>query len=434
MAHQAHNIPWTLLAQNLSLRTHLACENNATDFHWRHKPAQSKELAHFVKAFVRNISDHAVTERRKFPPEYPSLKADDVVLDEETCRRIAPTLRHFRSIDGHNPDKKLLHVICPHRGEELSSKICKCDLSWDDRHLRAFMRKKKRNACYEFYRENGPAFFNLEVFKTLLMYGETDTLLKIYSQPGHSLSEWWEAQLCYDTDPCIGWDIVCQLALRSYIVLNLILTCPETWKDTAEDGRSYLHTKVYQNVVRRATWPRPDSDLVAFPHRQFFGIADDHFQTQWSYQTKGDPAKTKYIQSRYYPTGRISYHEMLQLGKPGPRMTTDHEIAEIRGIFRDKGLPVEISDMILHMAGMDGPSSRRLPVEHDPLHAQNREELGKYLTYCWTLMVRCEVVARVIGLDIMWEEMITETLVELFDCPSRRSYRKDPDTYRYYFV
>jgi hypothetical protein len=90
--------------------------------------------------------------------------------------------------------------------------------------------------------------------------------------------------------------------------------------------------------------------------------------------------------------------------------------------------------MILRMAGVDNVRLRRLPVEHDPLHPENREELGKYLKFCWALMVRCEVVARVIGLDLDWEDMITKSLVQSFDCSSHRSYRIDYDAYRHSFV
>jgi hypothetical protein len=433
MAHQAHNIPWTLLAQNLSLRSHIPCKHGATDFHWRQKPSQGKELTHFVKAFIKNIGDHAISERQKFPAEYPPLQSEDIVVSDETCRKIAPTLRHFRSIDGHNPPARSIYTICPHKDESTSSETCKCDLSWNDRKLKSFMRQKRGNACYRFYDENGQAFFSLEVFKTMLMYGETDTILKIYSQPGHSLAEWWVARLCYDTDDSIGWNIVCILALKSYLVLNLILLFPDTWTG-AEGGKSYLDTKVYQNMVRTVTKPRSDSDLPTFPHRQFYGIADDHFQEAWTYHPNGDPAKSKLMCSRFYPSGRISYHDMLGLGKPGPRMSTDREIDDIHGILQQKGLPVELSDMILCMAGIDNVRLRRLPIEHDPLHPQNREELGKYLKFCWALLVRCEVVARVIGLNIDWEDMVTEALVQLFDCSSHRSYRFEVDTYRHLFT
>lgn len=64
---QAHNIPWSLLASNLEWKTPT---NFATNLYPRMEPTQAKDLTHFVNAFVKNLEDHSVCERKKYPKHY----------------------------------------------------------------------------------------------------------------------------------------------------------------------------------------------------------------------------------------------------------------------------------------------------------------------------------------------------------------------------
>lgn len=58
-----------------------------------------------------------------------------------------------------------------------------------------------------------------------------------------------------------------------------------------------------------------------------------------------------------------------------------------------KELPVELAVKIMEHAHYE--ANRRLtPVPHNPFHPSNREELVKYLNYCWELFVCCEMTGR----------------------------------------
>ncbi len=82
--------------------------------------------------------------------------------------------------------------------------------------------------------------------------------------------------------------------------------------------------------------------------------------------------------------------------------------------FCGKGLPTEISLAILDEAGY--VPCRRLRIAHDPLHGENEAELTKYLTECWLLLVRTQVVAEALGLKIEWGSYILSTIEGLWGC------------------
>lgn len=84
--------------------------------------------------------------------------------------------------------------LCRHTGAE----ECQCPIPYEERKASAFYRKYCQNPCYCFLEENGKAFFNQEIFKTLLLYGEMDTILRVCAIPDVGLRDWWEVGQCYD--------------------------------------------------------------------------------------------------------------------------------------------------------------------------------------------------------------------------------------------
>jgi hypothetical protein len=52
------------------------------------------------------------------------------------------------------------------------------------------------------------------------------------------------------------------------------------------------------------------------------------------------------------------------------------------------GLPVELALDIMELVGYE--PKRRLKIEHDPLHLEDREELAQYLKYRWQILDRCD--------------------------------------------
>ena len=57
----------------------------------------------------------------------------------------------------------------------------------------------------------------------------------------------------------------------------------------------------------------------------------------------------------------------------------------------------------------------RLKIPDDPLHPDNRDELYKYLRYCWRLLVQCEVLATACGRgEINWGQEVRRCIQTLF--------------------
>lgn len=423
MAHQAHNIPWNVLASNLKWRKSSRCKHGAVDLHWRTtKENRGKEITHFVKAFAKTIHEQADCERKKYPEKYDTPEAKDVVLSDEVCQRVMPTVHRFQTFiqksripyafDDELPS--LAHDICNHESpDDTTAECCQCALPWQERRMEAFLRQYKMNDCYRFYEVNLKSFTNQEIFKTLLMHGEMDTLLRIYSHPDTQLKKWWEQSACQCEGP-LGWDQIHNTALMSYLVLNIFSCFPKTRGPPHVSERDYTDTMTYQIMIHQHAQEYSYSNIARYPHIDFFGVAEGQFDQYWA-DSKENEQTLQLLYDGTYPYGRLPYLEFLSFEKEAPNLPHAREGPQAYEALKQKGLSNELVDYIMELAEY-GPKTRRLPVAHDPFHQSNSEELGKYLEYCWVLLVRCEVIARTIGLELNWEEMISSQLAQLFRC------------------
>lgn len=78
--------------------------------------------------------------------------------------------------------------------------------------------------------------------------------------------------------------------------------------------------------------------------------------------------------------------------------------------------------MVMSFAHYQAPKGRLL-VSDDPLHPSNREELGKYLKYCWQVLVRGHVLMNELGMGISWKHLVAESITYLLDT-NRSGYNK----------
>lgn len=179
--------------------------------------------------------------------------------------------------------------------------------------------------------------------------------------------------------------------------------------------------RICKYALRDCTYSGATSEVPAHPHRRFFGIEDGQFR---------------------YPdgpdfSGKLSVETFLNCDTVMRQRPTPSAVRRVQQILRSRGLPAELVLGILEMAEYE-PGEGRLKVPHDPFHPENRGELAKYLRYCWELIVRCEMVANAIGMEIPWAEVMHRTLVALLESkeiPPRRRWH-DSDLYgeRHHFV
>lgn len=447
--HQAHNIPWTALGSNLEWRLVNRCAQSATNLHLRLRPTQASDVRHFIGAFVRNIKEHADGERRKYPENQNQdspVDGEDVVIDDDVARRIMPSVRRMRKC---HADRYRLQ-----RADD-------DPLPLHQRKMAAFLQAHQRNDCYRFFHVNEHAFLSLEIVKILMIHSEMDALLRICARPGgFQLEQWWEEMQCQCVGPDLGWELVASLALESYLLLNILLcSFPETWQ--REDGdhrgvearqRDYRRTKAYQRMVKGVTMGGTTSEVHTYPHRQFFGIEDDRFSPYPRYnwpERWGDRRRPPglYGADEISPCGQLPYEEFLTSEKkepsPGaaslspirPFQPTVTDVAHVHFFLRRKrNMPPELANLILDFADYTPPApppppppshpQRQLPIPHDPLHPGNEAELRRYLTFCWLLLVRTEVLNRERGMETNWEGMLTQAITGMFRCRCRIKTRK----------
>jgi hypothetical protein len=204
MTHQAHAIPWQALADNLKcIPANRLHPGEAANLYPRYKPDQGRKLSYFVKSLIKNIKEHAATERAKYTKQYDIPSRDDVVISDEAAKRLTPTMFHVSETLKHDWNKvdltrvdKYPKVLCRH---EFRDPSCDCPISASQRKMGAFLTPYEGNPCYRFFEFNGEAFFQLEILKALLLYGEMDTVLRISSHPDVDYKKWWCMSKCYDT-------------------------------------------------------------------------------------------------------------------------------------------------------------------------------------------------------------------------------------------
>jgi hypothetical protein len=181
------------------------------------------------------------------------------------------------------------------------------------------------------------------------------------------------------------------------------------------DEKDYRNTGLYQRMLRGCTESWKSSDVITYPHRQFFGIADSQFPgakplrsntAHWLHWAQ----RTNNSVELY---GRVPIEEFLSLDNSISYQPAVSDVDSVRWILCKKGLPVELTMDIMELAGYE--PKRRLAIPHDPFHPSNRDELSRYLTYCWQIIVRCDMMRKALGMEIQWQAFVADILLDFFD-------------------
>ncbi|KAL4878089.1 hypothetical protein BJY04DRAFT_196704 [Aspergillus karnatakaensis] len=484
MAHQAHGIRWDALVTNLKYHPQLdLSKNTPSDILFRFAPNQTKEIEFFVESFCRNLAKHTLTERAKYPAEYNPPQPDSILIDNRTAKRITPTVYKWRKaleietglpVVWSNDLCPHEHDICdeleadsPERREQQDDgfKIdCWCALPYKERRASAFVRQHVHNNCYKFYKANRASLLNVTLMKTLLLYGEMEPVLRACSQPAVGYARWESVGECYDTPTEMGWCSVYQRALDAYVGLNVLYSFPALWDPGSGCRRQrphdeneanalvkedeYRNTAAYQRMLYLCT-KQVESIVETYPHQEFFGITDTHFDGYMSFRrmAKGlwkwpalvtalrDYSTQPALRADDLPYGQIPIDVFLNSHNTAPYLPNKTAISKVSVMLYRLGLPTELVLDILQLAEYDGSGPRsRLYIAHDPLHPENRDALIKYLTYCWLTLVRCNMLAHALGIEIHWKFEIMRCFSRVFGTPPGKrlfieTYNVDEDRY-----
>lgn len=421
MAHQAHNIPWTYLSSHLHFVYQKRSDSDRTNFYFVKGRDRQQQLTFFANKFEKTVIEFARTERQKYPREFALPDSlDEEALPQSTVDKIQSTFREARE------DDLYWTAAC-------SGPINDHERSW--RYWTTYDEYRDPCNCGASSHSMGRCPGLSELVSAMLLHDEMRTLLRIASHPENVLRMRWDGH-CYRG----GWRAVAKAALKSYIVLNTIYLRPETYdRDFAPQNRGRDGTHASQRpspatgIDYRLTWAyrqaqvasTASSDSVSAalqPHRIFFGLAKfdigrfqfdfGHIFTNWTeYRNRTFRLNEQPIE----PTGRWNDYDRAtgrlvgQVFQP-----TWKECESVVNILGYLGLPVELSVHIMDKAGYQPPAYTRLPIPYDPLHPKNREELLKYLSSCWKLIYRSELLASSCGVKINWAQEVSQCIVELF--------------------
>lgn len=448
MAHLADTLPWKLLAAQFQFSS--PPEAPASSLYLSFKPNQKTDIKTFTASFEQTISQYTYRARQKYPKAYPAPELDHTLLDERIVRKISSTVYRWRCNSSQCdsgwyhlvPDNWMLFkctkTLCPHQSDAHVRFSygdfdfdCRCPLPARETKTHAFLREPplvSEDEDKDFDKVNNAALFNLQVVKTLLLFGEMDPLLRISAHPAVQYKSW--IQICAnDCETEVGVCLLFQYALRSYLVLNILSCFPQLFGAESD----YRDTAIYQRTVYDCT-ASSVSDVCMHLHRDFYGIPDGLFdrgnflvtqyrewpalsrlvEIQKEERARADRScLNPWIYEDDFPYGNVPLQAMLNCQSKKPdHLPTASEVAEISAILRQLSLPEELTWPILDYAY--GGSERRLPIAHDPLHPENKDELAKYLDQCWELMVNCTMFAEAVGKPIYWKPEVLVCLSDMF--------------------
>lgn len=396
MAHQAHALPWQTLANNFKFVHANSRYRGRTDLYPRFKDGQGNQLQHFAKVFARLMDDFSKQERAKYPADVTPPEPGEVFIPDSTVKRIAKTVKEYRTPSSNNN----------HRSDEDT------ELQLEQRQIRSWLSNLRIDSCHLYYRTRE----TLELLKTMILYGEMEPLLRLAAHPEIWLPRVWNVD---DWSVDVGWSELKDTALAAYICLNVFFIKPELYdvssrrerlkqmKQCGEatplpDEMDYRLTGAYQSMLVRCTWTRYSNyESCAYPHREFFGVPRGWFT---------EPAS--YWHNRF---GQAHLSQLVNEKFRNYYIPSKADVPAVINLLGKKGLPSELALQVLQFS--DYTPKSRLPIPEDPLHVDNGEELKKYLSYCWKLLVRIDVLLKANGSWVDWEFEVTEAIYKLFGPP-----------------
>ncbi|MCJ1327660.1 hypothetical protein MMC10_004332 [Thelotrema lepadinum] len=379
------------------------------------RPQQGKELEHFIVAFARDIKKFSSTEKAKYSLSTEPGQPHERFLDEKTLAVISKSLEYTR-----NESKQDRRWWC-----------CYCDYPCcfgcrrDDEDPYIYGSWMKLCPCVACCCKANHTWM-ADLPKILLMHRQMEPLLRLASHPEVRLERCFQPWGMTPREH--GWEGVLRAALSAYIGLNVLFLKPETWPSRSQVGtsphshqnpRDYRLTAMYGRTVYHCTATRI-FDVQCRPHRLFFGVPQSFLRQSESWRDKQRTTDTLLL-------GRFPLSAQFEAEVKGNHVPTEDDVYSVRDILWHVGMPKELVLDIMDFAEYEVQA--RLKVLDDPLHPDNSEELYNYLSYCWRMLVQCEVLADVCGKPISWENEVRECILHLFfDYPDRPEVpMTDPD-------
>ena len=412
MAHQSHSLPWNTLASNFTYAFEPRRFGYRTNFVPSMDSQQGKKIEHFVKVFTRILTGFSSAQKEHYALDRGPVQPNQRFISREAIAVIKKSVDYARNA-------KYLEwcgCCCPlhfHGQRSSDGESCSCEIYTDPCILGYWLNILRCGRCCYKFKDSEV----LNLTKILLLHNHMEPLLCIASQPNAPLEKLFDFP--WDHNVKHGWAEVHRAALHAYIALNVIYLKPDTWPSYQQANEAqgeqkpidYRLTAMFQRAVRTCTGTRT-CDVDTLPHRFFFGIPKGALRPEWRFF--GEEVLV----------GRFPLKAQYEKGASVRHAPTHSDVNLVRNVLRSLGLPMELVITIMDLAKYEIQS--RLVVSDDPLHPSNAEELRKYLSYCWRLMVRCDLLANACGQAIDWGEEVKECISNLFfdypECPKGSIY------------
>lgn len=430
MEHEGDSIPWNLLVAHLGYPTAEPSHRQVYNLFPKFDVGQGRDLNRFVDALASSINEHSRIERMRYQEIYDPPALDDILLTDNIVQRISPTGANVsRWLRRRRPDWSDQHQFnnpksdwggCGHDEDDME---CICSISTEERKASAFLRQHVNNDCFNFIESNGPAYNNLEIVKSLLVSGDMEPVLRVCAHPDNDLLSWKSVGDCECTGGEYGWWHALERALESFVCLKLLHGVQlAARRDNDMNQYDYRRTQCYQRLLRGSVFNGTES--IASLHLNFFGV-HEHQYSEYPRPRKAGPfysdlgeaidtrSRSYLSGEKNYPYGMMPFNDFLEFEAEAPYQPAAYEIPAVLGLLREKRLPAEIALRIMEMAEWDEPR-RLLKVPHDPLHRENEAELMSYLSICWDVLVRCDMMAKALGKPIQWNVQVSGCIVHLW--------------------
>ncbi len=413
MAHQAHTIPWQTLVDNLKFKHCNPRNHGITNLYLRNtRPQQEKELQYFVGGFERALSKYSAVERGKYNATPVPPELDERIISEDAVRKMARTVLQYKGRENTSHGSKSLKGA-------LSAYECTARRFVAD----TYPNESDMDDCIHDV---------CEQTKTMLLYGEMDALFRLAAHPDVHFHRLWDEAL-YANAQGFGLSKLKDAALQAYICLNVMLLKPELYDPTSraafvrEESTAHRTTfqpslydyrlaAAYQRMLLCCTgipYAPDHCEAHTYPHREFFGIPRGMF----------DFNSPRVRRHRSHPgTGRVA--DLVEDQFKNVHVPSKADIPIVLDLLRMKRLPTELALQVMSMA--DYNPVGRVSIRDDPLHPANTEELRKYLSFCWKVLDRIDLLCKASGKWLDWEAEVAETICTLFemDNPNRRKVQK----------
>lgn len=217
MVHQAHNIPWDLLARNFVYRYECRQSEYQTNLFPTKTNNLANELQYFCKRFYRTLQEHCTVERAKTLKAHRPIENEEEVFSAEVADRIKRIFEQSKQPGAH--------TCSPCAIEKRKMKDW---LAIVDSEQRIW---PWRQTPYDV----------LEPFKILILLNEMRSVLQIAAHPSIAIRDTHHRGYWDEKD--FGMESFFYLPLMSYLCLNILLTKPE----------------LYDKNVKKRICPVPDS-------------------------------------------------------------------------------------------------------------------------------------------------------------------------------